>query len=180
MARCAAFPRTFASGTWCERNVPSTGRPSTSCGPVQPLGVRSTIAGHGRRGPVPWPRASPGIVRMRRSSRRASPRAPDGPARIAAFDESRRVAVCPRAATARRHHSRVRAPSDRDAYPFRCRIGSTAPSRAGLRKLTLFQDPASGPVSASPSPTTAATTRSGLSKAAPNAWASTYPSSPPS
>ena len=41
-----------------------------------------------------------------------------------------------------------------------------------LQQLTLFQDPASGPVSASPSPTTAATIRSGLSKAAPNAWES--------
>src|SRR5205807_7930859 len=43
-----------------------------------------------------------------------------------------------------------------------------------------FHDPSSGPVSASPSPTTAVTTRSGLSNAAPNACVSTYPSSPPS
>ena len=32
-------------GTWCERNVPSTGRPSTTFGPVQPLGERKTIIG---------------------------------------------------------------------------------------------------------------------------------------
>ena len=42
------------------------------------------------------------------------------------------------------------------------------------------QEAASGPVSASPSPTTQATIRSGLSKAAPKAWARLYPSSPPS
>ncbi len=39
---------------------------------------------------------------------------------------------------------------------------------------------ASGPVSASPSPTTQAAMRSGLSKTAPKAWESEYPSSPPS
>ena len=32
-------------GTWWERKVPSVGRPSTLFGPVQPLGVRSTIIG---------------------------------------------------------------------------------------------------------------------------------------
>ena len=45
----------------------------------------------------------------------------------------------------------------------------TAPSRAGLRKLVPFHAPANGPDSASPSPTTAATIRAGLSKAAPKA-----------
>jgi hypothetical protein len=39
---------------------------------------------------------------------------------------------------------------------------------------------ASGPVSASPSPTTHTATRSGLSSTAPYAWESEYPSSPPS
>jgi len=52
-------------------------------------------------------------------------------------------------------------------------MGSTAPSRAGFRKSTPVQLPASGPVSASPSPTTAATISSGLSNAAPKAWTST-------
>ena len=42
------------------------------------------------------------------------------------------------------------------------------------------QEVASGPVSASPSPTTQATTRSGLSNAAPYACDREYPSSPPS
>ena len=37
----------------------------------------------------------------------------------------------------------------------------------------MCQEVASGPVSASPSPTTAATMSSGLSKAAPQAWEST-------
>jgi hypothetical protein len=48
-------------------------------------------------------------------------------------------------------------------------MGSTAPSVTGFRNLFECQLVASGPVSASPSPTTHATTRSGLSKAAPNA-----------
>ena len=38
------------TGTWCERQVPSTCTPSTSRGPVQPFGVRSTIIG--QRGPL--------------------------------------------------------------------------------------------------------------------------------
>ena len=43
-----------ASGTWCERHVPSTWTPSTSRGPVQPFGVRRTIIGQrGRRGDAP-------------------------------------------------------------------------------------------------------------------------------
>src|SRR5260370_1278088 len=59
-------------------------------------------------------------------------------------------------------------------------MGSTAPSRMGFRNLLTCQLVASGPVSDSPSPTTAATIRSGLSNAAPQAWDRTYPSSPPS
>ena len=51
-------------------------------------------------------------------------------------------------------------------------IGSTAPSVIGSRNLFDCQAVASGPVSASPSPTTQATMRSGLSSAAPNAWLS--------
>src|SRR4051812_12159571 len=53
--------------------------------------------------------------------------------------------------------------------PFKCKIGSTAPSVTGLRNLFECHEAASGPVSASPSPTTQATIRSGLSKAAPYA-----------
>ena len=52
-------------------------------------------------------------------------------------------------------------------YPFRCRIGSTTPSAAGLRNLLPCHAVANGPVSASPSPITQATSRSGLSNAAP-------------
>src|SRR5262249_56618772 len=63
---------------------------------------------------------------------------------------------------------------------LRCRMGSTAPSEAGLRKVLQRHDAESGPVSASPSPTTHATIRSGLSNAAPCACARAYPSSPPS
>src|SRR6202453_2226966 len=64
--------------------------------------------------------------------------------------------------------------------PLRCRIGSTAPSLIGLSSLLDCHAVARGPVSASPSPTTQATIRSGLSNAAQNAWVSEYPSSPPS
>src|SRR5258708_26721573 len=39
-------------------------------------------------------------------------------------------------------------------YPFKCRMGITAPSRTGFRNLFECQLAASGPVSASPSPTT--------------------------
>jgi hypothetical protein len=59
-------------------------------------------------------------------------------------------------------------------------MGSTAPSRAGFRNLFECHAVASGPVSASPSPMMQATSRPGLSKAAPKAWDSEYPSSPPS
>ena len=51
--------------------------------------------------------------------------------------------------------------------PLRCRIGRTAPSPAGSSSLFECQLVAIAPVSASPSPTTQQTTRSGLSKAAP-------------
>ena len=41
------------NGTWCDRQDPSAFFPSTSLGPVQPLGVRSTIIGQrGRRVPI--------------------------------------------------------------------------------------------------------------------------------
>ena len=39
-------------GTWCERKVPSTGLPSTVLGPVQPLGVTSTIIGQRGRSTI--------------------------------------------------------------------------------------------------------------------------------
>ena len=53
--------RTPASGTWCERQEPSIGWPSTSFGPVQPLGVRRTIIGQrGRSVKPPLARAAAG------------------------------------------------------------------------------------------------------------------------
>ena len=55
--------------------------------------------------------------------------------------------------------------------PLRWRMGSTAPSVLGLRNLLECQAVARGPVSASPSPTTQAAIRSGLSITAPKAWA---------
>lgn len=45
--------------------------------------------------------------------------------------------------------------------PFTCRIGSTAPSRRGFKNAGSFHEPDNGPVSASPSPITQATTRFG-------------------
>src|ERR1017187_4859151 len=36
--RCSGFSRTVARGTWCARNVPSIGIPSTSFGQVHPYG----------------------------------------------------------------------------------------------------------------------------------------------
>src|ERR1700709_623769 len=59
-------------------------------------------------------------------------------------------------------------------------MGSTAPSCTGLKNLFECQLVASGPVSASPSPTTQHTSRSGLSNAAPNACEGEDPRSPPS
>src|SRR6185312_14414500 len=47
-----------AIGTCCERNDPSVCFPSTNLGPVQPLGERSTIIGHGARRVKPCSRAS--------------------------------------------------------------------------------------------------------------------------
>ncbi len=44
-------------GTWWARHVPSTGNPSTTLGPVQPLGVRSTMAGQAGRVRSPSTRA---------------------------------------------------------------------------------------------------------------------------
>ena len=52
-ARCASSPRAFATGTWCERQKSSTFLPSTSFGPVQPFGLRSTIIGQRGRSSRP-------------------------------------------------------------------------------------------------------------------------------
>ena len=62
--------RTSAIGTWCERQVPSTGLPSTSFGPVQPLGVRRMIIGQRGRTAVAGARRACWIAAI--SSRTAS------------------------------------------------------------------------------------------------------------
>lgn len=54
-------------------------------------------------------------------------------------------------------------------YPFKCNIGRTIPSVSGFIILFKCHEAASGPVSASPSPTTQAAIKSGLSRTAPKA-----------
>jgi len=168
-------------GTWWARKQSSTGFPSTSLGPVQPLGERNTIMG--QRGRVVSP-----VVRaccwMRLISRMA---------------QSRVAAICwcifsgSLPSTKRGSQPQPRKNCSTSSWeirekmvglailkPFKCRMGSTAPSVMGFRNLLECQDVARGPVSASPSPTTQAAMRSGLSATAPKAWAREYPSSPPS
>ena len=53
--RCSGSSASPDSGTWWARLVPSTCLPSTTSGPVQPLGVRRTIAGHGVPHRLGWP-----------------------------------------------------------------------------------------------------------------------------
>ena len=65
-------------------------------------------------------------------------------------------------------------------YPLRCKIGSTTPSFFLFKNLLICHEVASGPVSASPSPTQQAAIKFLLSSTAPAAWAKLYPNSPPS
>ncbi len=55
MSRWSWLPLTPDSGTWCERHVPSVFWPSTSFGPVQPLGERRMISGQSGRVPSQSP-----------------------------------------------------------------------------------------------------------------------------
>lgn len=64
--------------------------------------------------------------------------------------------------------------------PSKYSIGSTTPSVTGFINLFNCQDVASGPVSASPSPTTTVAIKSGLSNIAPKPCTNEYPNSPPS
>ena len=156
---------------------PRPGVPSTSCGPVQPFGVRSTIAGQ---------RGVPRAVRRRRCGRR---RWIARISRVGAVERGGEVAMHLRGsspatirgrvavAAQQREERRPRASRPSTVGPailcsLRCRIGSTAPSCAGSRKRIPFHEPSSGAVSASPSPMTQATSRSGLSNAAPKACTS--------
>ena len=145
--------------------MPSTGAPSTSAGPVQPFGVRSTIMGHAGRARRSSARDS---RRMRAMSSRASSIAAAirrcMSLGLGALHEDRPVAVALDERAELRLGMRASTVGLAIFQPLRCRIGSTAPSPAGSRNLFECQLVASGPVSASPSPTTQQTTRSGLSK----------------
>ena len=168
-------------GTWCARKEPSIWLPSTTFGPVQPFGVRSTIIGHF------------GLVRSSFSL------AFFWIALISSIAWSKAAAIllCISIGSPpstkygfQPHPSKKCSNSSREIrakmvgllilYPFRCRIGKTAPSVFGFKNLLHCQEVASGPVSDSPSPTIHAATRSGLSNTAPKECASEYPSSPPS
>ena len=61
IARWAGFVLRSPAGTWWARNEPSTFLPSTSFGPVQPFGVRSTIIGQAGFSSVVPERAWPWI-----------------------------------------------------------------------------------------------------------------------
>ncbi len=82
------------NGTWWARQVPSILSPSTSFGPVQPLGLRSTIIGH--RGQTSFSPARAAFCDRRdlveypverRRHQLVHPR------RVVAFDKMRLVAV---------------------------------------------------------------------------------------
>ena len=159
-------------GIWWERQLPSTGCPSTSLGPVQPLGERKTIMGHRGRAASPVVRA---YSCTRWISRTAQSRA------AAIF-----WCICSGSSPSTKRGSQPQplkniSASSREMRekmvglpilkPFRWRMGSTAPSVMGFKNLLECQAAARGPVSASPSPTTQAAMRSGLSITAPKAWA---------
>jgi len=50
---CSGLSRTVLNGTWCERQFPSAGLPSTTFGPVHPFGERKTIIGQIGRSHTP-------------------------------------------------------------------------------------------------------------------------------
>ena len=107
-------------------------------------------------------RGGEALVHQRRiPHRRSRPRRGSGPSRS------------PRRAPGARARGSARAPSG-SRSSSRSDAGSAERHRRvrGLRNLFECQLAASGPVSASPSPTTQATSRSGLSKAAPKACTS--------
>ena len=165
-------PRPAAPGASARCPRPAGRRPSS--GPVQPFGVRSTIIGHARPGQVrrrlrrapAWiGRGSAPIDRVgiggRASCRcTAAGRRPSTVDRLVAVAAQQRVELVVAGSGP--------APSGWRSCS-RSGAGSAAPRRraAGLRNLLECQLAASGPVSASPSPTTQATIRSGLSNAAP-------------
>ena len=176
-------PRTAAPGGpgWCPRPA----RRRRRRGPVQPLGVRSTMAGHacrtcsdGRRRRAPLP-GSRGSGRGRATS--AAYRSGNTCAGSSPLDDDRVPALAAQVGLdvlvggAAEH----RRPGDLVAVEVQDRQHRAV--AAGVEEgWAASTSRESGPVSASPSPTTQATKRSGWSKAAPAACASAYPSSPPS
>ena len=119
-AMCFGLSRTSASGTWCERHVPSTGFPSTSAGPVQPFGVRSTIIGHAARSVAVVAALSLDRAISSSASSSAAAKRRVHARRLVARDEQRPVAVA--LAAARRARPRGCA---------RARSGSRSCSRSG-------------------------------------------------
>ena len=128
-------------------------------GPVQPFGVRSTIIGQRGARASRCSRARCWMSRSRRAHGRARGQRLVHRCGIVALDEDGLVAVAAeqlRSSSSRdaREHGRVRdlvAVEMQDRAARRRRV-------AGLRNLFECQLVASGPVSASPSPTTQATT----------------------
>ena len=160
-------------GTWCALNEPSIWLPSTSFGPVQPFGVRSTIIGHLGLSVLLFSLASFWIALI--SSITVS--------RASAIFLCISIGSLPSTKYGFQPHPskkcssssceiRARTVGLLILYPLRWRIGRTAPSVLGFKNLLHCHDVARGPVSASPSPTIQAAIRSGLSNTAPNECAS--------
>ena len=155
--------------------------PSHSFGPVQPLGARKTIIGHTGNELSLFLRAFSWIALIF-SIALSKPAAISG-CIFSGSVPSTKIGSQPSPSKYLRKFSfdsRDKIVGLEILKPFKFKIGNTAPSFTGLMNLFDIQEAANGPVSASPSPTTAATIRSGLSKTAPVAWEIEYPNSPPS
>jgi len=138
--------------TWCERNVPSTGFPSTTFGPVQPLGERRTSSASAPRHlAAPFRRAIRDTVEI--ANHLSSVAAMSG---CMIADRRLRRNTARSEAPEHRLELLVRDPRQHrgpgDLRAVQVEDGSTAPSRAGLRNLFDCHEVASAPVSASPSP----------------------------
>ena len=138
--------------------------------------MRSTIAG--QRGARPTAAAARGALRWIASDPRDAPVERRGERvvhrrRVVAFDEDGVVAV----ALEQRIDLVVVGPAEHgrpgDLVPVEVQDRQHRAVARRVEEAMPFHEPSSGPVSASPSPTTHATSRSGLSNAAPKAWAST-------
>jgi hypothetical protein len=147
--------------------------PSTVAGPVHPFGVASTIIGQRGLNARRLLRAVSWITRMSSITRSS----------ISAMSACIVRGSAPSTKNGRQPYPRSSCfSSSREIlastvgfailYPFKWRIGMTAPSLIGFRNLFECHAVASGPVSASPSPMTHAAIREGLSSTAPKAWLS--------